>query len=540
MKATIVLGLLGTTLDRGDGPDRWSLWRPTVSLCQHEELLISRLELIHEESAKVLAECVGEDIRSVAPETEVRLHEVNFRDAWDFEEVYGALHAFARRYPFDTDHEEYLFHVTTGTHVAQICTFLLTESRHFPGRLIQTAPPKRNQSGLQGRFAIIDLDLSKYDRIAQRFASEQREAAEFLKAGIRTRNRAFNALIDQIEHVAVNSSAPILLTGPTGSGKSSLARRIFELKKMRREVSGAFVEVNCATIRGDGAMSALFGHKRGAFTGATRDRSGLLREADGGILFLDEIGELGPDEQAMLLRAVEEKRFLPFGSDRESQSQFQLISGTNRDLDEAVGTGKFRADLLSRINLWSFELPSLAARPEDIEPNLDYEIAQLAAATGRAYKFSKEALQAFLTFATASESAWLGNFRDLSGAIARMATMAPSGRITRQIVDEEITRLRKSWQRQNRTMDEQDTDVLKPILGDRIKEFDEFDRVQLAHVVGVCASSATLSQAGRRLFGASLKRRRSSNDADRLRKYLVRFNLDWSNIKNTLGGLPWR
>src|SRR5690606_17169261 len=119
--------------------------------------------------------------------------------------------------------------------------------------------------------------------------------------------------------------------GPTGAGKSQLASRIYELKKRRRQVEGAFVEVNCATLRGDGAMSALFGHRRGAFTGAVTARRGLLKEADNGVLFLDEIGELGLDEQAMLLRAVEEGHFFPVGSDREESSHFQLITGTNRD-----------------------------------------------------------------------------------------------------------------------------------------------------------------------------------------------------------------
>src|SRR5204862_3777135 len=99
-------------------------------------------------------------------------------------------------------------------------------------------------------------------------------------------------------------------------------------------------------------MSALFGHVKGAFTGALKDRAGLLRSADGGVLFLDEIGELGLDEQAMLLRALEEKTFLPLGSDRETQSDFQLIAGTNRDLMAEVNRGLFREDLLCRINLW--------------------------------------------------------------------------------------------------------------------------------------------------------------------------------------------
>jgi transcriptional regulatory protein RtcR len=255
-------------------------------------------------------------------------------------------------------------HITTGTHVAQICLFLLTESRHFPARLIQTSPPKRMRSLEPGTFKIIDLDLSKYDRLALRFAREREEAASILKSGIETRNAAFNRLIERIEQVASSSKAPILLTGPTGAGKSQLAQRIYDLKRARRQIEGRFVEVNCATLRGD---AALFGHVKGAFTGALQDRPGLLKAADGGVLFLDEIGELGLDEQAMLSRAVEEKRFLPMGSDREAQSEFQLIAGSNRDLQAAADSGSFRDDLLARIDLWSFRLPGLRERREDID-----------------------------------------------------------------------------------------------------------------------------------------------------------------------------
>ena len=146
-------------------------------------------------------------------------------------------------------------------------------------------------------------------------------------------------------------------------------------------------------------MSTLFGHTKGAFTGALKDRAGLLRTADGGVLFLDEIGELGSDEQAMLLRALEEKTFLPLGSDRESRSDFQLIAGTNRDLYSAVREGRFREDLLARINLWMFSLPGLQSRPEDIEPNLQFELDQYARKTGNRVTFSKEARQKFLEFA---------------------------------------------------------------------------------------------------------------------------------------------
>ena len=106
-------------------------------------------------------------------------------------------------------------------------------------------------------------------------------------------------------------------------------------------------------------MSTLFGHVKGAFTGALSARSGLLREADGGVLFLDEIAELGLDEQAMLLKAIEEKSFFPFGSDKEVHSDFQLIAGTHRDMRQWVAEGRFREDLYARINMWSFALPGL-------------------------------------------------------------------------------------------------------------------------------------------------------------------------------------
>ncbi|MGE5199507.1 MAG: RNA repair transcriptional activator RtcR family protein, partial [Rhodospirillaceae bacterium] len=279
---TVVLGLLGTTLDKGKGPARWDAWRPTVAACQHEDLLISRFELLYPRRSEHLASTVQADIAHVSPETEVRLWPHDTADPWDFEEVYGALHDFVQAYSFDPDAEDYLVHITTGSHVAQICLFLLTESRHIPGRLLQTNPPSLRQRGKDaGTYRVIDLDLSRYDRIASRFAREALAGTSRLKSGIETRNPQFNALIERLEHVAVRSGAPILLLGPTGAGKSLLARRIYELKRERRTMTGPFVEVNCATLRGDAAMSALFGHVKGAFTGAMRDRPGLLLAAHG-------------------------------------------------------------------------------------------------------------------------------------------------------------------------------------------------------------------------------------------------------------------
>ena len=522
----VVLGILGTRLDSGKSESRWNQWRPSVALCQHEELLVQRLELIHQPAEQGQAELVAADVRSVSPETEVRLHALAIKDPWDFEEVFVALHGWARGQKFRTEDEDYLIHITTGSHVQQICLFLLAESRHLPGKLLQTSPPPREQAG-EGSYRLIDLDLSKYDALATRFAQEQREGLSFLKSGIETMNAAFNALIERIERVAIATSAPLLITGPTGAGKSQLARKIYELKRRREQVQGEFVEVNCATLRGDQAMSALFGHVKGSFTGATAARAGLLRSADGGILFLDEIGELGGDEQAMLLRAIEEKRFLPVGADKEVASDFQLIAGTNRDLSADVAVGRFREDLLARINLWTFRLPGLAERREDIEPNLQYELDRFAAKTGRQVTMNKEARRQFLEFAAAPAARWTANFRDLNAAVTRMATLSQSGRITADEVQGETARLTAAWH----MTPSGELSVLEEFLpAEKRAQIDLFDQMQLAAVLRVCRQSASLSEAGRTLFAVSRRAKAQANDADRLRKYLARFGLAWSDV----------
>lgn len=529
-KPIVVIGLLGTTLDVGKGPNRWDRWRPTVCVCQQEDLVVSRFDLLTPPRATGLRDQIVADIASVSPETVVGHHTLELKDPWDFEGVYAALHDFARSYPFAPDKEEYLVHITTGTHVAQICLFLLTESRHFPAKLIQSGPKFRPPDPT-GEVRLIDLDLSRYDKIATRFEREHKDRVAGLKSGISTRNAAFNRLINELEHVANHAIDPILLMGPTGAGKSQLARRIYELKKQTHRIAGPFVEVNCATLRGDTARSTLFGHRKGAFTGAASDRAGLLRSANGGQLFLDEIGELGLDEQAMLLHALEEHRFLPVGADREVESDFQLIAGTNCDLKRRVAEGRFREDLLARINLWTFTLPPLRDRREDIEPNIDFELERFAARCNRMVRFSREARDLYLAFATSPRATWRGNFRDLAASITRMATLSPSGRIPTDVVEHETTRLLSSWtDERDPEVDECDDPLATVLSAAQIAELDRFDRSQLTDVVRVCIASRSLSEAGRELFAVSRAARAKVNDADRLRKYLARFGLSWQSF----------
>ncbi|HEY6723821.1 MAG TPA: RNA repair transcriptional activator RtcR [Polyangiaceae bacterium] len=523
---TVVLGFYGSTLDAGASDKRWDKWRPTVALCQHADLVIDELQLLYTPAARKGAELVARDIGKVAPHTHVHLAEVGIGDPWDFEEVFAALHEFSRGFNFDTAKNRYLVHISTGSHVMQICWFLLTESRHFPALLVQSSPARSKRPGA-GEYRLIDLDLSRYDRLARRFGEERDSDLAFLKSGIDTQNAAFNRLIERIELVALRSREPVLLCGPTGAGKSQLCQRIYALKRARGLLQGPLVEVNCATIRGDGAASALFGHVKGAFTGAATARKGLLLSADAGLLVLDEIGELGGDEQAMLLRAIEEKKFLPVGADREVSSNFQLIAGTNRDLRAAVREGTFREDLLARINTWAFTLPGLADRPEDLPPNLMFELERAGSRLGKRITMNQEARDRFLAFAESPEAAWTANFRDFTAAVLRMATLAAGGRIDVETVAGEEQRLLAGWED---AAEPGVASALTRLLGPRLDDIDPFDQVQLAEVVRVCRASKSLSAAGRVLFSASRKKKQNPNDADRLTKYLARFGLNWALV----------
>lgn len=522
----VVIGFLGTQLDMGKRRE----WRPSVQLCAHPGFPVDRLELIHDQRHHHLACNVAAAIGKVSPATEVRLVRIDMADPWDFQEVYGKLYDFAAGYGFDEDRERYHVHLTTGTHVAQICWFLLTESRHVPARLVQTGPP-RDEATPNGTLEVIDLDLARYNALQRRFEAAAREHSALLLGGVETASPAMQALAERLDLVATTSDAPILLLGEPGTGKSDLAARIHELKLVRRRVKGRLVQVNCATLRGPGALPALFGQRRAATGIAGSERPGFLREADGGVLFLDRIDELGPDGQAALLQVIETGRYCPVGSEAEVTARFHLVASASCEPGALVRSGRLRPDLHARLSQWVFRLPPLRERREDIRAHLmaliDASERQLDRRTG----FNADALARYLRFAGDPAALWPGNLRDLQASAHRMAVLAERGRITLPMVEAEIATLRSQWDAAHA---DGDAALLRSVLPGTT--LDEFDRAQLAAVIRACRECPNLSAAGRRLFAVSREGKTSQNDADRLRKYLARFGLDWPTVVDGRAG----
>jgi len=218
-----------------------------------------------------------------------------------------------------------------------------------------------------------------------------------------TMERVFG-LIENLEQ----SEATVLLTGESGTGKEVVARAIHSHSPRR---GGPFVAVNCGALPGELLESELFGHARGAFTGAVRDRAGRFEVAQGGTLFLDEVGDLPLPLQVKLLRVVQERVFERLGESASRRSDARIIAATNRDLKRAVDEGRFRDDLYYRLRVVPIEIPPLRARREDVEPLAGFLLARVAARQGRALRFSPDALRVLLRYA------WPGNVRELENAL---------------------------------------------------------------------------------------------------------------------------
>jgi formate hydrogenlyase transcriptional activator len=229
---------------------------------------------------------------------------------------------------------------------------------------------------------------------------------------------ALQTVLSRISKVAPTDST-VLITGETGTGKELVARAIH---RRSGRTSGAFVSVNCAAIPRDLIPSELFGHEKGAFTGATQRRLGRFELADGGTIFLDEVGELSPDTQVALLRVLQEREFERVGGSQPIHVDVRVIVATNRDLDAAVANGAFRQDLFYRMNVFPIEVPPLRERKDDLLMLVEYFVQRYAKRAGKNIRsIDKKSLALLRTYD------WPGNIRELQNIIERSVILSSDG-----------------------------------------------------------------------------------------------------------------
>ena len=281
---------------------------------------------------------------------------------------------------------------------------------------------KRAEEALQENVAVLksafeEIQLLKDQLYKENLALREEIDVNRMFEEIVGSSPALQVVLSGVAKVAPTDST-VLITGETGTGKELIARAIH---KRSQRASRAFVSVNCAAIPRDLIASELFGHEKGAFTGATQRRLGRFESADGGTIFLDEIGELSAEMQIALLRVLQEREFQRVGGNESIRTDVRVVAATNRDLQAAIADGRFRDDLFYRLNVFPLEVPPLRERKEDVPLLVEYFVDRYASQAGKKITgISKKSMQLLETYR------WPGNIRELQNVIERSVIISDS------------------------------------------------------------------------------------------------------------------
>ncbi|MGE3163921.1 MAG: sigma-54-dependent transcriptional regulator [Planctomycetota bacterium] len=285
-----------------------------------------------------------------------------------------------------------------------------------------TKPCKLDELEVVLHKALEKLDAIRDRRVLRQFLADGPPGLLFVGA-----STAIQKVLGRIDRVAASADVPVLILGESGTGKELAARRVHQRSPL---AAGPFVTVNCAVLQSPVLESELFGHEKGAFTGATQRKLGLFEVAKGGSLFLDEVGEIAEPVQAKLLRAVQFGEYRRVGGTETLNASVRIIAATNRDLQQAVAEGKFREDLYYRLNVVQVEMPPLRDRPEDILPLALHFLERYRGSRESAMELSPTGAEVL------QRHPWPGNVRELESLVRRLLILADGPIITAQDIEE--------------------------------------------------------------------------------------------------------
>lgn len=368
-------------------------------------------------------------LRERYPNASIEITRVSLSSPTNFAEIYTEARGVVRRVVEKDDATKLLsFHLSPGTPAMAAVWIILGKTR-FPAEMLQSSVERGVEVAdvpfdISADF-IPDLLREKDSRLRELSAASSPDSPEF--SDFITRSPAMNRLVRRAQRVALRN-VPVLIEGESGTGKEMLARSIHRASPRSEK---DFIAVNCGAIPMELVESELFGHEKGAFTGASQAKKGYFEAAHGGTLFLDEIGELPPQTQVKLLRALQENEVVRVGATKPIKVDVRIIAATNRTLVDEIASGQFREDLFYRLAVAVLTIPALQDRQEDIGPLIDrlFEIVNEEASSEPGHQEKKLSVSARTLLIGRS---WRGNVRELQNTLRRAVIWSAGSTITKE------------------------------------------------------------------------------------------------------------